>query len=104
MNRRDFLKWLAGLPAVYWPLLAYFERLFWTPKLIWTPSQIIIPQTACDRFTEFLCNQAPRYDELIIKDIRLTDSWIGQVSTGTFPDLHDGWQRIENGLLIPSAP
>lgn len=102
MNRRDFLKWLAGLPAVYWPLLAYFERLFWTPKLIWTPNQIIIPQTDCDRFTEWLVNQTPRYDEMIIKDIRMTDVWVSQAS-GNFPDLNDGWQRSENGLIVPDV-
>lgn len=39
----------------------------------------------CDKFTQFLVDQQPVYDELILADIRPTDSWIGNVSTGTFP-------------------
>lgn len=97
MNRRDFLKWLAGLPSVYWPMLAFFDRLFWTPKLIWTPTPIITP--SCDEFTEWLVIQTPRYDELVVKDIRMTDVWIRHA----FHDLKEDWKRSETGLLVPDA-
>lgn len=43
----------------------------------------------CDQFTQLLVDQQPIYDELILADIRPTDSWIGNVSTGTFP-AHSG--------------
>jgi len=39
---------------------------------------------ACD-FAQFLVDETPRFDELIMRDIRVTDSWLGNVSTGTTP-------------------
>lgn len=39
---------------------------------------------ACD-FAQFLVNETPVFDELIMRDIRVTDSWLGNVSTGTSP-------------------
>lgn len=39
---------------------------------------------SCD-FIQALVNEVPRFDELIIADIRMTDGWIGNVSTGTTP-------------------
>lgn len=39
---------------------------------------------ACD-FIQALVNEVPRFDELIMSDIRLTDGWIGNVATGTTP-------------------
>ncbi len=39
---------------------------------------------ACD-FPQFFVDQTPRFDELIMEDIRPTDGWIGNVSTGTMP-------------------
>lgn len=42
-------------------------------------------QITCSKFTQFLVDQLPRYDKLIIETIRPTDGWIGHVSTGTFP-------------------
>jgi hypothetical protein len=39
---------------------------------------------ACD-FPNFFVDQTPRFDELIMEDIRPTDGWIGNVSTGTTP-------------------
>ena len=44
---------------------------------------------SCDAFTQLLVDQQPYYDELILADIRPTDSWIGNVATGTFP-AHSG--------------
>jgi hypothetical protein len=41
------------------------------------------------QFMQFLVDQQPVYDELIMADIRVTDSWIGNVATGTFP-AHEG--------------
>jgi hypothetical protein len=43
----------------------------------------------CDQFTQLLVDQQPIYDELILADIRPTDSWIGNVATGVFP-AHSG--------------
>ena len=39
---------------------------------------------ACD-FPQFLVDQTPRFDELIMEDIRPTDGWLYNVSTGTTP-------------------
>jgi len=40
----------------------------------------------CVSFPQFLVNQCPFYDEMIVFDIRPTDNtWIGNVATGTFP-------------------
>lgn len=39
---------------------------------------------ACD-FPNFLVDQTPRFDELIMEDIRPTDGWLGNFSTGTTP-------------------
>lgn len=39
---------------------------------------------ACD-FPQFFVDQTPRFDELIMEDIRPTDGWLGNVSTGTTP-------------------
>lgn len=47
---------------------------------------------SCDTFTQFLVDQQPVYDQLILADIRPTESWIGNVATGVFPD-HEGVER-----------
>lgn len=39
---------------------------------------------ACD-FPQFLVDETPVFDELIMEDIRLTDSWMGNVSMGQMP-------------------
>lgn len=39
---------------------------------------------ACD-FPQFLVDETPRFDELIMEDIRLTDSWMGNFSMGQMP-------------------
>lgn len=39
---------------------------------------------SCD-FGQFLVDETPRFDELILEDIRLTDSWMGNVSMGSMP-------------------
>jgi hypothetical protein len=39
---------------------------------------------ACD-FPNFLVDQTPKFDELIMEDIRPTDGWLLNVSTGTTP-------------------
>jgi hypothetical protein len=39
---------------------------------------------ACD-FPQFLVDQTPRFDELVMEDIRPTDGWLLNVSTGTTP-------------------
>jgi len=43
----------------------------------------------CSAFTQLLVDQQPVYDELILADIRPTDSWVGNVATGVFP-AHSG--------------
>ena len=40
--------------------------------------------SACD-FPNFLVDQTPKFDELIMEDIRPTDGWLLNVSTGTVP-------------------
>lgn len=45
------------------------------------PNSII---QSCD-FPQFLVDQTPRFDELIMEDIRPSDGWILNVSTGTTP-------------------
>lgn len=39
---------------------------------------------ACD-FPQFLVDQTPKFDEIIMEDIRPTDGWLYNVSTGTTP-------------------
>src|SRR6185436_6491012 len=39
---------------------------------------------ACD-FPQFLVDQTPVFDEVIMEDIRPTDGWLMNVSTGTMP-------------------
>lgn len=69
---------------------------------------------ACD-FPQFLVDQTPRFDEIIMEDIRPTDGWLYNVSTGTtemgtpvevtqdrfrsvFPNITKPWTRkIANG-------
>jgi len=46
------------------------------------PSAQII--NACD-FVQALVNEVPKFDELIMRDIRMVDGWIGNVSTGMAP-------------------
>lgn len=53
-----------------------------------SPGDII----SASAFTQFLVDQQPVYDELILQDIRPTDSWIGNVATGVFP-AHEGVSR-----------
>jgi hypothetical protein len=43
-------------------------------------------------FAQFLVNQEPVYDKLILADIRPTDGWIGNVDVGTF-DSNSGTQH-----------
>lgn len=45
------------------------------------PSQII---NACD-FIQALVQEVPKFDELIMRDVRPTDGWIGNVSVGMQP-------------------
>lgn len=40
--------------------------------------------TGCD-FSQLLVDETPRFDELILADIRATDGWLFNVSTGTTP-------------------
>jgi hypothetical protein len=37
------------------------------------------------QFAQFLVNQTPKFDEMIMEDIRPTDGWMLNVSTGTVP-------------------
>lgn len=40
---------------------------------------------SCCQFPQFLIDQMPYYDQLILADIRPTDSWVLNVATGQFP-------------------
>src|SRR6516162_7407180 len=46
-----------------------------------SPANII---SACD-FLQALVDETPRFDEMIMQDIRPTDGWLLNVSTGTVP-------------------
>ena len=48
----------------------------------------------CD-FANYLVNQTPVYDKLILADIRPSDGWIGHVSTGTW-DNYTSTARTQN--------
>lgn len=59
-----------------------------------------VDQISCEAFAQYLVDQQPHYDREIIRTITPTDgSWIGHVSTGTFP-AHEGvslyQDRFEN--------
>jgi len=51
--------------------------------------------TICEKFTQFLIDQQPIYDELILSDIRPTDSWVGNVATGVFPAFSGVEHRLD---------
>ena len=72
---------------------------------------------SCENFTQFLVDQLPVYDKLILEDIRPMDGWIGHVKTGTFeaysgtehtldrfnhvyPDTTKAWSRTQAGNCI----
>lgn len=45
-----------------------------------------MPETiSCEQFSQFLVDQTPRYDELILEDIRPTDGWLMNFDVGTMP-------------------
>ncbi len=50
----------------------------------------------CCSFPQFLVDQCPYYDEMIIYDIRPTDNtWIGHVATGTYPQGQGVERRLD---------
>ncbi len=50
----------------------------------------------CCQFGQFLVDQSPFYDEMIVFDIRPTDNtWIGNVATGTFPSATGVEHRLD---------
>ena len=71
----------------------------------------------CTQFTQFLVDQLPVYDRLILADIRPTDSWVLTVATGTwdaysgvehtldrfrhvFPNTTKQWTRTQDGSCV----
>jgi hypothetical protein len=50
---------------------------------------------SCNKFTQFLVDQTPVYDKLILADVRPTDGWIAHVDTGTF-DSYSGVQHTRD--------
>lgn len=72
---------------------------------------------SCNKFTQFLVDQLPVYDKLILADVRPTDGWIGHVETGTFesysgtehtrdrfnhvyPDVTQQWTSVSSGSCV----
>lgn len=72
---------------------------------------------SCNKFTDFLVNQTPIYDKLILGDIRPSDGWIGHVKTGSWdaysgtehtldrfnnvmPDTTKKWERVQSGSCV----
>ena len=49
---------------------------------------------SCSKFAQYLVDQQPVFDKLILSDIRPTDSWILNVKTGTF----DAFSGVEHTL------
>lgn len=49
---------------------------------------------SCNKFAQFLVDQQPVYDKLILADIRPTDSWVLNVKTGTF----EAYSGVEHTL------
>lgn len=49
---------------------------------------------SCNKFTQYLVNQEPVYDKLILEDVRPTDGWIGHVSMGSF----EAYSGVEHTL------
>src|ERR1043165_1458250 len=77
------------------------------------PNQTV---TGC-QFAQWLVDQQPKYDKLIIEDIRPTDGFIGHVEMGTFeawsgtqhtrdrfnnvyPDTTQQWEPVSSGSCI----
>jgi hypothetical protein len=42
-------------------------------------------------FVDALVNEVPKFDEMILKDIRWSDSWVGLVSAEPYPSW---WERL----------
>jgi len=49
----------------------------------------------CTAFPQYLVDQQPIYDSLILEDIRPTDTWIGNVATGAFPPFSGVEHRLD---------
>src|SRR6185369_3725808 len=72
---------------------------------------------SCSAFTQYLVDQLPFYDDLILEDIRPTDSWVANVKQGTWESFTSTehtidrfnhvyanttkvWNRVEDGSCI----
>jgi hypothetical protein len=72
---------------------------------------------SCSDFTQFLVDQLPYYDDLILEDIRPTDSWVANVKQGTwepytgvehtidrfnhvYANTTKVWNRVEDGSCV----
>lgn len=98
ISRRQFIQRVVGgitaLTASFFilPSSLTYQRI-WRFVLSRPPDQVV----SCKAFADFLIQQAPYYDAMIIKDIRPTDSWISQVST-------EEWSAIDSRLYIQRNP
>lgn len=55
-------------------------------------------------FAQFLVDQTPVFDEMILQDIRPTDGWLFNVSGGTSPCPAEWWERREDVRMIVEGP
>lgn len=72
---------------------------------------------SCNKFTDFLVNQTPIYDKLILEDVTPSDGYMGYFETGTwdaydgtekrldrfnavFPDLSSKWTTVADGSCV----
>jgi hypothetical protein len=85
ISRRSFFKRLLAGVGVF-TILPPAE----TYQRIWTalrPAVLPPSSISCDVFAQLLLDQVPRFDELIMEQVRPADDWIGHVETGAVP--HD---------------
>lgn len=55
------------------------------------------PSISADKFIQTLVNETPKFDEMILKDIRPLDSWIGHLPTVPRLSL---WNRIRTWIAL----
>lgn len=87
ISRRSFFQRLlvgAAAFAILPPAETYLR--------IWRAQRpIIYPVTgiSCAEYVQFLVNETPRYDALILKDMLGTDTWLDKVETGIWPGMEE---------------
>lgn len=104
VSRRQFIqRVVGGLTAItasffILPSSLTYQRI-WKFILSRPPEQVI----SGSDFADFLVRELPRYDELILKDIKPTDGWLATLPTGPWREgVYEPIWRGNPGPQFPS--